>query len=138
MAANEAPDPDGTALFHEAMPFTKRLGIEVVTSTKELVRARIAWEASLCTIGGILHGGVLMSLADATGAMCAFLNLPGGAQGTTTIESHTHFLRPVREGFATASARALQAGRRVIVVETEIHGGGGKRVAKVTQSQAVV
>ncbi|WP_410655514.1 PaaI family thioesterase [Amycolatopsis sp. lyj-112] len=131
-------DVEGTALFHKTMPFTERLGIEVLENTAGLVRSRIAWDETLCTLGGALHGGALMSLADATGAVCAFLNLPEGGQGTTTIESKTNFLRAVRSGHATATAKPLHAGRKVIVVETEIHDDAGKLVAKVTQTQAVL
>jgi uncharacterized protein (TIGR00369 family) len=130
-------DHEGTKLFHRTMPFTERLGVEVLESSPEVVGARLAHEASLCTLGDTLHGGVLMSLADSTAAVCAYLNLPEGAEHTTTIESRTSFLRPVREGYATASARPLHRGRRVIVVETEIHDDSGRLVAKVTQSQAV-
>ncbi|OQO92663.1 aromatic compound degradation protein PaaI [Saccharomonospora piscinae] len=133
-----SPDVEGTALFHRTMPFTERLGVEVLRHSRERVVARIAHDETLCTLGGVLHGGVLMSLADATAAVCAYLNLPEGAQGTTTIESRTSFLRTVREGHATASARPLHAGGRVIVVETEIHDDTGRLAAKVTQSQAVL
>ncbi|HET6504852.1 MAG TPA: PaaI family thioesterase [Amycolatopsis sp.] len=131
-------DEEGTALFHRTMPFTKRLGVEVLEHGKQAVRSRIAWEESLCTLGGALHGGVLVSLADATAAVCAFLNLPEGAQGTTTIESKTNFLRPIRAGHAVATARPLQTGRRVIVVETEVTDDTGRLSAKVTQTQAVL
>ncbi|WP_033295767.1 PaaI family thioesterase [Amycolatopsis jejuensis] len=131
-------DVEGTQLFHKTMPFSERLGIEVLEHGADLVRSRLAWDASLCTAGDTLHGGVLMALADSTGAMCAFLNLPEGAQGTTTLESKTNFLRGVRSGYATASSRPLHAGRRVIVVETEIRDDAGKLAAKVTQTQAVL
>ncbi|MBF6130422.1 PaaI family thioesterase [Nocardia brasiliensis] len=130
-------DETGTMLFHQTMPFTERLGIEVLEHGPALVRSRLAWDESLCTLGGVVHGGVLMSLADATGAVCAYLNLPEGAQGTTTVESKTNFLRAVRSGYATASASPLHAGRSFIVVETEIRDDAGKLVAKVTQTQAV-
>ena len=131
-------DTEGTQLFHSTMPFTERLGIEVLRHSRELVVARLAHDASLCTLGGALHGGVLMSLADATGAVCAFLNLPEGKQGTTTVESKTNFLRAVRSGYAVASATPLHTGRSFIVVETEIHDEAGKLVGKVTQTQAVL
>ncbi|SFP45323.1 uncharacterized domain 1-containing protein [Amycolatopsis arida] len=130
-------DTEGTALFHRTMPFTERLGVEVLANSAELVRGRIAWAESLCTLGGVLHGGVLMALADSTGAVCAFHNLPEGAGGTTTIESKTNFLRAVREGYATASARPLHAGRAVVVVETEVHDDAGRLVVKTIQTQAV-
>ncbi|MFI5608495.1 PaaI family thioesterase [Amycolatopsis sp. NPDC051903] len=131
-------DPEGTQLFHRTMPFSERLGIEVLSHSTDLVRSRLKWDESLCTLGGALHGGALMSLADATGAVCAYLNLPDGAQGTTTLESKTNFLRAVRSGYAVASSRPLHTGRRVIVVETEIRDDEEKLVAKVTQTQAVL
>ncbi|WP_280384595.1 PaaI family thioesterase [Nocardia wallacei] len=131
-------DTEGTQLFHKTMPFTEKLGVEVLEHGPEVVRSRLAWDESLCTLGGALHGGVLMSLADSTAAVCAYLNLPEGKQGTTTVESKTNFLRAVRSGHAVATARALHTGRSFIVVETEIHDDAGKLVGKVTQTQAVL
>jgi uncharacterized protein (TIGR00369 family) len=131
-------DVEGTQLFHTTMPFSERLGVEVLEHHSDLVRSRIAWDESLCTLGGTLHGGALMALADSTGAVCAFLNLPEGAQGTTTLESKTNFLRGIRSGYATASSRPLHTGRRVIVVETEIRADDGELAAKITQTQAVL
>lgn len=130
-------DDVGTKLFHQSMPFTERLGVEVLEHGPTLVRSRLAWDESLCTLGGVMHGGVLMALADSTGAVCAFLNLPEGAQGTTTVESKTNFLRAIRSGHAVALSRPLHAGRSFIVVETEIRDDAGELVAKVTQTQAV-
>ncbi|QBS40636.1 PaaI family thioesterase [Nocardia sp. CS682] len=131
-------DETGTKLFHQTMPFTERLGIEVLQHGPDLVRSRIAWNESLCTLGGVLHGGALMSLADATGAVCAYLNLPEGKAGTTTVESKTNFVRAVRSGYATATSTPLHAGRSFIVVETEIRDDANMLVAKVTQTQAVL
>jgi 1,4-dihydroxy-2-naphthoyl-CoA hydrolase len=54
------------------------------------------------------------------------------------IESKTNFLRAVRSGHATASSRPLHAGRRIVVVETDIVDDEGRLVARVTQSQAVL
>jgi uncharacterized protein (TIGR00369 family) len=129
---------DPTEAFRELMPFTAGLGIEVVRYAPEEVWARMAWRPDLCTTGGVLHGGALMALADSTGAACALLNLPDGAAGTTTIESHTNFLRAVRDGHAEARSRPLHAGRTVIVVETDVYDDGDRRVARITQSQLVL
>ena len=131
--ADRPPD-----MMRQAMPFVAMLDIEVLASTKEEVRARLQWRDELCTSGGVMHGGALMALADSTGGTCAFLNLPDGAAGTTTIESKTNFLRAVRAGYAEATSRPLHAGRTVVVIETEIRDGDGKLVAKTTQSQAVL
>lgn len=129
---------DLTAFVHQSMPFTKVLGVEALEAGPGLVRARVAWDESRCTTAGALHGGVLMGLADACGGWCAFLNLPEGAAGTTTIESKTNFLRAVRSGWVTATSTPLHAGRTVIVVDTELRDDDGRLVGRVTQSQAVL
>jgi uncharacterized protein (TIGR00369 family) len=120
-----------------AVPFIATLGIEVVSATPDQVVARLAWRAELCTAGGVLNGGALMSLADNTGGMCAFLNLPAGA-GTATISSSTNFLRGVGGGSVTATCRPLRVGRTVIVVETELRDDDDRLVAHTTQAQAVI
>ena len=117
------------------MPFAGLIGIQTVAASKDEVRARIEWDERLCTVGGVLHGGVLMSLADSTGAICAFL--PDGSM-TSTIESRTNLLRAVRQGQVEAVARPLHVGRTVIVVETELRDADGRLVAKTSQIQAVL
>lgn len=122
-----------------SMPFSIALGIEIETASADEVTGRLAWAADRCTIGGALHGGALMSLADSLGAICAFLNLPEGAAGTSTIESKQNFFRGVREGHVAATSRPLHVGRTTIVVQTDlVDGSTGKPVAQVTQTQAVI
>jgi 1,4-dihydroxy-2-naphthoyl-CoA hydrolase len=133
---SEGPGPSATELI-ALMPFTAMLGIEVESATKDEVVGRLEWRQELCTTGGLMHGGVLMALADSLGAVCAFCNLPPGA-GTATISSSTNLMRAVREGVVTATSRPLRAGRTVIVVETELRDGAGKLVAHTVQSQAVL
>ena len=132
------PSDDQTAAIRATMPFASLLGVEVVANEPDEVRARLAWDPSRCTTGGALHGGALMGLADTVGGMAAFLNLPEGAAGTTTIESKTNFLRGVTGGTIEAATRPLHAGRRFVVVETDVVNDAGKRVARVTQTQAVL
>lgn len=96
------------------------------------------WAASLCTANGILHGGAIMALADSAGGACAFLNLPEGASGTSTIESKTNFLGAVRNGTVTATSTLLHRGGTTIVVETTVRDSAAKLVAKVTQTQLVL
>jgi 1,4-dihydroxy-2-naphthoyl-CoA hydrolase len=119
------------------VPFAAELGMEVDAAAPEEVRGRLAWAPERCTAGGVMHGGALMALADTLGAVCAFLNLPEGAR-TTTISSSTSFMRAVREGEVSAVSRPLHTGRSVIVVQTDLHDGEGRRVAQVTQAQAVL
>jgi uncharacterized protein (TIGR00369 family) len=134
----EPADPDLTAQVAAAAPFTAFLGIEMVSAQPREVRARLAWSEQICTVGGVMHGGALMGLADNVGGFCAFLNLPEGAGGTATIESKTNFFGPVRQGHGYAISRPLHTGKRTIVVDTELYDDAGKLVARVTQTQAVL
>jgi 1,4-dihydroxy-2-naphthoyl-CoA hydrolase len=119
------------------MPFAESLGIALSQATPERVVGSLDWAADRCTTAGLLHGGVLMSLADSTGAVCAFLNLPEGAS-TSTIESKTNLFRGVRQGTATATSTPLHVGRTTIAVQTEVRDEAGKLVSLTIQTQAVL
>jgi 1,4-dihydroxy-2-naphthoyl-CoA hydrolase len=119
------------------MPFAATIGIALESATPQQVTGYLAWSAELCTAGGVLHGGALMTLADSLGGLCAYLNLPDGA-ATATISSSVNFLRPVRGGEVHATSRPLHAGRSVIVVQTELRDDSGALAAQVTQAQAVL
>lgn len=133
----DAADLELTGFLHEAMPFAATIGVEALAATATEVRTRVAWEPSRCTAAGLLHGGLLMALSDATGGWCAFLQVPEGGS-TTTIESKTNFLRAVRSGHVTAIARPLHAGRTTVVVDTELRDDEDRLVARTTQTQAVI
>ena len=121
----------------DMMPFAAGLGIVLDAAAPDEIRGRMPWAPERCTTGGILHGGVLMALADSLGGICAFLNLPSGAQ-TATTSSATVFTRAVRSGEVTAVTRPLHVGRSTIVVQTDLTDDAGRRVAQVTQTQAVL
>jgi uncharacterized protein (TIGR00369 family) len=128
-----------TEIVQSTMPLCATFGITASEFTPDRVVLHLDWQAGLCTSAGVLHGGALMALADSAGAASAFLNLPEGATGTSTIESKTNFLGAVREGASiVATATPLHRGATTIVVETELRTADGKLVAKTTQTQAVL
>ena len=122
-------------LVKHPLPFATLLGIEIVSADLDRIVGEMTVRDELCTRPAILHGGAIMALADTCGGVCAFLNVPDGAQGTATIESKTNFLRAVTSGAATAITRPLHKGRTMIVLETEVTRDDGKLAAKVTQTQ---
>jgi uncharacterized protein (TIGR00369 family) len=136
MSGQADGQPEVSALL-TAMPFAVRLGITLDAAAADQVTGRLSWAPDLCTAGGLMHGGALMALADSLGAACAFLNLPPGA-GTATISSATSLLRGVRSGEVTGTARPLNVGRTVIVVQTDLRDDSGRLVAQTTQTQAVL
>lgn len=135
--ADTAATDDATAFVHETMPLCATLGVIATAFAPDRVLLELPWAEELCTAGGLLHGGALMTLADSAGAAVAYLNLPEGASGTATIGSTTSFLGAVRGGRVRATAVPLHVGRSTIVVETELHDADDRLVAKTTQTQAV-
>ena len=120
----------------ESMPFAATSGVRITTAAPEEVRAELAWREDRCTVGGVLHGGALITLADSAGAVCAFLNLPKGAAGTSTVETKTNIFRAAKSD-VEAVARPLHIGSSTIVVQTDLY-AGGKHVAQTTQTQIVL
>lgn len=123
----------------DTMPFSKLMGVSVTEASPTRVVGELTVRSELCTSGEILHGGAIMAFADALGAIGAFLNLPEGAGGTTTIESKTNFLGAARKGeTVTAETTPVQIGKRLSVWQTRITRADGKAVALVTQTQLVL
>ena len=129
---------DTRRVLEEMMPLATTLGIRTDEYGAERVILSLEWAPALCTANGILHGGVIMTLADSAGGACALLNLPQDATGTATIESKTNFLGAVRGGSVTATSTPLHRGGTTIVVETLVRDSAGKLVAKTTQTQLVL
>ena len=98
---------------------------------------RGAWAPEHCTAAGVLHGGYLMTLADAAAATLAFVNLPDGAT-TATIEAKTNFLAAVREGTVTARAELVHRGRTTMVLQVDVRDDTGRLVTRTLQTQAVI
>ena len=73
-----------TGSLNVLVPLSRTLGLRAVQAEPAAVVLDLDHDPRLCTVGGILHGGALMTLADTAGALCAFLDLPVGAAGTTT------------------------------------------------------
>jgi 1,4-dihydroxy-2-naphthoyl-CoA hydrolase len=121
------------------MPFAKMLGVDIEQASKEKIRGRLVVREDLCTSGGILHGGAIMSFADSLGAIGAFMTLPEGAKGTTTIESKTNFLGAAPLGKTIiGETTPIKTGRTISVWQTRITLEGGRDVALVTQTQLVL
>jgi uncharacterized protein (TIGR00369 family) len=118
------------------MPFAAELGLVLEEASADRVVARLDWAPRLCTAGGILHGGVLMSLADSAGALVTFLGLPEGAT-TATITSTTQLMRPVSGGAVRAVAVPLHRGRTTVTAQTSLRDDAERLVAQTTQVQAV-
>src|SRR3984957_14656157 len=85
------------------MPFAGQLGVVLDEASPDRVIAQLDWAPHLCTSGGIMHGGVLMSLADTAGALVTFLGLPEGASTAPITSTTPPFRRPGRSAAERAA-----------------------------------
>jgi uncharacterized protein (TIGR00369 family) len=113
------------------------LGIRFVEASLDRLVAELEIRDELCTMGGALHGGTLMALADTVGAVATVLNLPPGA-GTTTLESKTNFLAAGRGRLVRAEATPLHRGRSTMVWQTRVTDETGRLISLTTQTQMVL
>ena len=121
------------------LPFAQALAIEFLSAESDAVTARMTVRPDLCTLGGFAHGGAIMSFADTLGGAAAFVTLPDGAKGTTTLESKTNFIAGAPAGSTLIGRCALvHRGRRTQVWQTRITTHEGKLVARVIQTQLVL
>ena len=112
MTDRDAAGPETTRELLALMPFAVTLGIELDAASAAEVRGRLAWSPERCTAGGILHGGVLMALADSLGGICAYLNLPAGrADRHHQLQQRVPARHHGRGGHGRGPAAARRAGR---------------------------
>jgi uncharacterized protein (TIGR00369 family) len=79
-------------------------------------------------IHGVVHGGILASLADTVGALAAYPLLPRKTR-LATVEMKINYLEPVDRGKIVAEAKLLRLGRSLAVVECEVQGADGTLAA---------
>jgi 1,4-dihydroxy-2-naphthoyl-CoA hydrolase len=127
-----------TDLAH-TMPFARLMGVSVLEATADKIVGELLVRDDLCTAGGILHGGAAMAFADSLGAIGAYISLPEGGVGTTTIESKTNFLGGAKIGSRIrGETTPVHRGKRTSVWQTKITTADGKPVALVIQTQMVL
>ena len=122
-------------IFDDA-PFIQHLGVEVVAIAPGLVETALAPRAEHLQQDGVVHAGVVATLADHTAGAAAG-TLMAASQIVLTSELGLHLLRPAR-GRLACRATVLKPGRTLTIVESEIRDPDGVLVAKLIATLAIV
>ncbi|HET6851979.1 MAG TPA: PaaI family thioesterase [Pyrinomonadaceae bacterium] len=101
------------------VPFAKLLGIELDSLEPGHAVLLMPMRDELKRNGGIAHGGAIATLIDSAMAF-AIVPMLAEDERSITVDLTIHYLRPVSEGTARASARVVRAGKRVITVSAEL------------------
>jgi uncharacterized protein (TIGR00369 family) len=98
---------------------------------------------------GMLHGGVISSVIDATGGLAAFMSIQEKMRGKalearleisgriSTIDLRVDFLRPGLGKRFVATAYTLRTGNKVVVTRIELHNDRNDLIAVGTGSYLV-
>jgi len=80
---------------------------------------------------GMAHGGVVATLGDAVMGTALITTLREG-ELFTTLELHTNYIRPARDGKLAAKGQVVRRGRSTAYCEAEIKDAQGRLVAKLS------
>jgi uncharacterized protein (TIGR00369 family) len=103
----------------EKVPFARLIGLEIGVLERGAATFHLPVRDELKQNKGLVHGGVIAALID-TAAAFAVVSLLEPEQSTTTIDLTIHYLRPLTAGRATAQARVVKAGRRILVISVDV------------------
>jgi uncharacterized protein (TIGR00369 family) len=122
MTADTPLTPDENERIREAferVPFAHLLKLELGEMKRGLATIHLEVRDELRQNNGVVHGGVIASLVD-TAAAFAIITLLEKGQSSTTVDLTIHYLRPWLKGRATARARVVRAGRRIMTITIDV------------------
>ena len=115
------------------VPYVGLLGLEFVRAERGAATFALDVRAELTRMGGILHGGAVVSLLDTAAAFAVHTVIEPDAR-TVTVDLTVHFLRPASGGRIEAQARILHRGRRVCILSVEARDSAAEIIATSTMT----
>ena len=115
------------------VPYVGLLGFEFVRAERGAATFALEVREELTRMGGILHGGAVVSLLDTAAAFAVHTVIEPDAR-TVTVDLTVHFLRPASTGRIEAQARVLRRGRRVCILSVEARDATAEIVATSTMT----
>jgi uncharacterized protein (TIGR00369 family) len=137
--SNMSQEPDLTTLqsfMSSKIPYWATLGLQL----KQVSPGRAVFEAEVrpdLLQNGILHGGVLASIADSACAVAAISKIFPRAYATT-INLRVSYLKPVLRGRFRAEGVCIRAGKTILFAEAEVFNAEGETVCKASSELIVI
>ena len=134
MSSPAAAPQDGRdviAVFLPQSPFVVKLGIVAEVLEADGVRLRLPWDPTNTTLGDMVHGGAIATLADLTVMAAAWCGAqaPESLRGVT-VSMALDYLAPARATDLIGEGRVLRRGRSLVNCEVDVRRADGELVAK--------
>src|SRR6476469_4959234 len=129
---------DVMAQFIPACPLATKLGIVAEVLEGDEVRLRMPFDSTNVTLGDMVHGGAIATLADMTVMATAWAGaeVPDSLRGVTTSLS-MQFLAPARATDLIGVGRVLRRGKTLVNCDVDVVTPDGEAVAKAIATYKV-
>jgi len=112
----------------ETTYFPSFLGMQLEELRQDYARMRLPYRPELRQHAGVLHGGVIASIAD-TVVVPAIGSGYDDAREFFTIDVSLRFLAPIVDDDAVAEGWIVRRGRSIVFCDAEVRSGAGKLAA---------
>lgn len=119
-----------------SVPYWQTLGLELM----EVKPGRAVFEANVnhrLMQNGVVHGGVLASIADSACAVASIAHVFPESYATT-INLQVSYLKPLKQGRFRAVGRCLKAGKKVLFCEAQVFDQEENLVCTATSQLLVI
>jgi uncharacterized protein (TIGR00369 family) len=122
-------------VFPQPAKSSVSLGFELLELDAKAMTARVKFDgrADFTNPAGYIQGGFLVAMMDDAIGMLTTVKA-GTERFPSTVDLHTHFLRPVRVGPVEVAARLRNVGRAMVFAEADLFDARGKEAARATAS----
>jgi uncharacterized protein (TIGR00369 family) len=128
-------DPEN--LLARAAGFDALLGLELLECSEELVSARLAVRDELRQPFGMVHGGVLASIAETLASVGTLAVVHPQGDVAMGLSNQTSFSRPITAGTIHARALRRHRGRTTWIWDVELSDDEGRLCALSRMTIAV-
>ena len=116
---------------------SEQIGIEFLEAGEDYLTARMPVDHRTHQPLGLLHGGASAALAETLGSVAGLFAVDMANQYVVGLALNANHLRPVRQGWVTATARPNHLGRTTQVWSIEIIDDEGRLASVVRLTLAV-
>lgn len=116
--------------------FYRWAGIELVEAVPGRVAVGFDAGPEHVNLQGLVHGGMLATLADSAMGLAVRTVLEPGRRHVT-VQLGVEFMAPGRSGRIVAEGRSLKIGRQLGFAEADVRDGAGRLLAKAHSTLSV-
>ena len=123
--------------FLDYQGFDALIGLEILEYSDELVVAQVPVQDALKQPFGLVHGGVLASIAETLASVGTAVGVVPEGNAAMGLSNQTSFMRPISEGTIHGRAQRRHRGRTTWIWDIEISDDDGRLCAVSRMTIAV-